>query len=236
MVASAACALMGFGCGDDGTDAPPDATNNPTNNEPAPPQGVRVFYAPSSPETIKAVFKSDDEAVEAVELSPVVAYTPSAYQPLEPGIYRAILVDAQGAPTGVTVESISVEATSMTTVFVGEGPGGDTRKQIFSDLASVPSENHAQLRFVYEAMGAPVDIYSLVDGLRIGTSLGQGELIPHTEYAAGTYSFEVRAEGGSEVLLAINEVPLPPGQVVTVFVYGDSAATLGSVVAVDRTF
>lgn len=209
--------MAGAGCGDDGTTEPTETNNNTTSQ---PPQGVRVFYALTSPASADIVLlnASNDE----FPISGLSTGSVSDYLALDPGDYRALVFEGGTRnPTGVQIDGIQVTSSSTTTLALSPDASGDPKQQIFSDDLSAPAENGARVRFVYRASGPPTDLY-YADGTRVQDSLALGEQVPYTVVTSGFYDFVLRPEGIAETLYSMDQLALAPGGVHTVFISGST--------------
>ncbi|MEL6179993.1 MAG: hypothetical protein AAFS10_13625, partial [Myxococcota bacterium] len=146
------------------------------------------------------------------------------YSAVPPGEYRAIFLEAgtqNPLGNGFSVSNINIASGEASTLVVSEDASGAPVGQVIPDDLTAPGENGARYRFVYRASGPRGDLYDTSTGALIQQGLSLGQLTLYSDIDGGTYTFEVRPEGLTQVMHTIEQVDLKPGVVYTIFVLGN---------------
>lgn len=136
---------------------------------------------------------------------------------------RTIRFAAAGQPAQALAEgTIDVPAgQALTIAATGEAPA--VTALVIPDDNSAPPAGQARVRFVHGAPDVPPVDVAARGGQVLFTGVGFREVENYVNLPAGTYTLEMRPAGQTAVSLAVPNVTLTAGQVVTIFAAGKAA-------------
>lgn len=153
------------------------------------------------------------------------------YAALPAGTRDVRVTPAGQNATAVISAQLPLQAGQDSTI-VAVGPLAQIGALPLQDDNRAPAAGKAKVRFVHASPDAPnVDI-AVAGGPVLFPNVAFRGVAGYSEVDAGTYNLEVRAAGTNTVALAVPNVALQPGQIVTIFAAGQAANNTLSAVPV----
>jgi hypothetical protein len=162
--------------------------------------------------------RSTDVMIDGRPMIPSLSFrSASSYVPVAAG-QHTLAVTASGDPQRTLLNtSLSVDnGSNETVVIVGLTPELSALVLSPDDLQA-PAPGKAKVRFVHAGADVPAVDIAVTGGPVLFQNVGFKGVSGPIEVDAGSYNLELRNAGGSSVLLAVPNVSLQAGQIVTVF-------------------
>lgn len=191
---------------------------------------VRVAHlSPNAPDV--DVLVGVDEATKSAVLENVGFSTVSEYLPVGDGSYFIDVVPSGATDPVINVDNLPLagDLTIAAVNFV------DSIEPLVLTDDRVTTAGRAKLRAVHAAPNAPaVDIF--VDGaglLPALTDLSFKDATDYLELAPGDYTFRIRANGSTDDLFVVEDLPLSSDTNYSAFAVGDFGSTFSVIPTVD---